>query len=66
MLCFILCLFETLNVVFYFVFIWDFECCVVKYLFEILNVVLLYYDNLIEEFASKNAKRSNFLGVRLC
>ena len=24
------------------------------------------YDNLIEEFASKNARRSNFLGVGLC
>ena len=26
----------------------------------------LNYDDLIEEFASKNARRSNFLGVRLC
>ena len=26
----------------------------------------LNYDDLIEEFASKNAKRSNFLGVGLC
>ena len=26
----------------------------------------LNYDDLIEEFASKNARRSNFLGVGLC
>ena len=26
----------------------------------------LNYDDLIEEFTSKNAKRSNFLGVGLC
>ena len=26
----------------------------------------LNYDNLIEEFASKNVRRSNFLGVGLC
>ena len=26
----------------------------------------LNYDNLIEEFASKNARRSNFLEVGLC
>ena len=26
----------------------------------------LNYDDLIEEFASRNARRSNFLGVRLC
>jgi hypothetical protein len=26
----------------------------------------LNYDNLIEEFTSKNARRSNFLGVGLC
>ena len=26
----------------------------------------LNYDDLIEEFASKNVRRSNFLGVGLC
>ena len=26
----------------------------------------LNYDDLIEEFISKNARKSNFLGVRLC
>ena len=26
----------------------------------------LNFNNLIKEFASKNAKRSNFLGVGLC
>ena len=26
----------------------------------------LNYDDLIEEFALKNARKSNFLGVRLC
>ena len=26
----------------------------------------VYYDDLIEKFASKNARRSNFLWVRLC
>ena len=26
----------------------------------------LNYDDLIEEFASKNTRRSNFLGVGLC
>ena len=26
----------------------------------------LNYDDLIEKFASKNARRSNFLGIGLC
>ena len=26
----------------------------------------LNYDDLIEEFTSKNERKSNFLGVRLC
>jgi hypothetical protein len=42
------------------------ECCVIEYLFKTLNIVLLSYDDLIEEFASKNARRNNFLRVRLC
>ena len=28
----------------YFIFIWYFECCVIEYLFETLNVVLLYVN----------------------
>ena len=52
--CCVVKLFEILNVVLLSIYlrlwmlccwiIWDFECCVVEYLFETLNVVLLYVN----------------------
>ena len=39
---------------------WDFECCVVEYLFEILNVVLLYVNICVVEYLFKT------LNVGMC